>query len=447
MEDIRLHRAQSEVINDLFGPNPDYKMRFEVVVGSRGLGKSYLAAAAALLATAELESMPSSVPNKNVTLICGTHTQVLDVYVPLLNYTFGLDQLSYKHSASQGRWYLPNGSMVTCRSAEAIERLRGTGQYLVIVDEMPTYTIPNASHESAWEAVIAPTITTRWSPERARAVGAPSPGRGLLIASPLYKDYFYELSQKEVVDDRWKTRHYTYRDSPLLDRKEIEQEKRSMDKYRFAREYEASFEDAGARVFFSFERKKHVKVDLEPIEKNETVHVSIDFNVMKNCSAFHVVRGGQIFTFDESEGTANTEELAKLIKSKFPSNKVVCYPDPSGRARKTSSPVGQTDFSILRDSGFEVLARPKAPPIVDSVNAVNRLFENANGEANWFVTPNCSGFIKSMERTVWLENRPDSAMIDKTMDVEHFGDGARYFAEYMFPVQNHVTRAKRGFAF
>jgi hypothetical protein len=444
---IRLHRAQSEVITDLFGPNPDYNMRFEVVVGSRGLGKSYLAGAAVSLAASELESLSEDIPNKNITLICGTHTQVLDIYVPLLNYTFGLDQRSYKHSASQGRWYFPNGSTITCRSAEAIERLRGTGQYLIVGDEMPTWTVPNSSHETAWESVMAPCITTRWSPERARYMGAPSPGRALLIASPLSKDYFYELSQREVIDSRWKTRHYTYRDSPILDSAEIELERRNMDSYRFAREYEASFEDAGARVFHEFDRKLHVKTDIEPFDDTETVHASVDFNVMKNCTAFHAIRGNQIFTLGESQGTANTEELAAYIRARFPKNKVVCYPDPSGKARKTSSPVGQTDFSILRNAGFEVLVRSKAPPIVDSVNAVNRLFKNAAGEVNWYVSHECPGFIKSMERTIWLESRPDSAMIDKTMDVEHFGDGARYLAEYLYPV-NHVTkRTQRGFAF
>lgn len=447
MTEIRLHKAQSEVINDLFGPNGDFKTRFEVVVGSRGLGKSYLGGAAVALAASELETLDESVPNKNITLICGTHTQVLDVYVPLLNYVFGLDQQAIKHSPSVGRWYFRNNTTITCRSAEAVERLRGTGQYLIVGDEMPTWTVPNSSHEQAWEAVLAPCITTRWSPERAKALGAPSPGRALLIASPLYKDYFYELSQRELVDDRWKTRHYTYRDSPLLDSVEIEKEKRSMDRYRFAREYEASFEDAGARVFHEFERKRNLDVNIEPPDETETIHAAIDFNVMKNCTSFHVIRGGQIFTFDESEGTANTEELGQLIKNKFPKNKVLCYPDPSGKARKTSATVGVTDFSILRSYGFEVLVRPKAPPVVDSVNAVNRLFNNAAGEVNWFVDPKCSGFIKSMERTVWLENRPDTATIDKTMDIEHFGDGARYFAEYLFPVNDVVTRSKRGFTF
>jgi hypothetical protein len=361
-----------------------------------------------------------------------------------LNYTYGLDQLASKHSAAVGRWHFPNNTLLTVRSAETFERMRGSGQRFIIGDELPTWEV---DVEDAWQDVMEPCITTRWSPQRSRALGASSPGRALLIASPKFKDYFYELYQREVIDERWKSFHYTYRDSPYLDVTEIERAKRTMDRLRFAREYEASFEDSGARVFYSFDRKQNVLVDIEKPDPAETVHVSIDFNVLINASAFHVIRGGQVFTVGESEGTANTDELARLIRNRYPKNKIICYPDPSGKARKTSSPIGQTDFSILRNAGFEVLARSHAPAIADSVNAVNALFENASGDRNWYVDSECKNFIKSLERTAWLENRPDSAIIDKSMNVEHFSDGARYFAEYLFPV-NHITkRTSRGFTF
>jgi hypothetical protein len=441
---IRLHSKQSEVIDYLYGPTEDYQSRFGVVVASRGFGKTFLASAAAVLEVSELERLDPSVPNKNITIIAPTYTQVQDLYLPVLNYTFGLDQLASRSSNATGRWWFQNNTLLTIRSAETYERLRGSGQKLIISDEMPTWEV---SVENAWEEVLEPCITTRWAPKRARAVGARSPGRALIVSSPKFKDYFYELSQREVVDQRWKTFHYTYRDSPYLDQAEIERAKRTMDPLRFAREYEASFEDSGARVFYCFDRKTHVRTDLEPFDDTEIVHASIDFNVMRNATAFHAIRGGQVFTLGESEGTANTEELATYIKKRFPKNKIVCYPDPSGVARKTSSPVGVTDFSILKNAGFEVLVRSRAPGISDSVNAVNRLFMNAAGDCNWYVDSNCKEFIRSMERTVWLENRPDSAMIDKSGNVEHFSDGARYFAEYRFPV-NHVTnRTKRGFAF
>ena len=118
----------------------------------------------------------------------------------------------------------------------------------------------------------------------------------------------------------------------------------------------------------------------------------------------------------------------------FPRNKIVCYPDPSGRQRRTSAAIGVTDFTILREAGFTVLARQANPGIIDSVAAVNRKLLNAAGEVDFYVSDRCHGLIHSFERTVWLENRPETATIDKTMGVEHYTDGIRYLVEYNWPL-------------
>src|SRR5690606_15881441 len=122
--------------------------------------------------------------------------------------------------------------------------------------------------------------------------------------------------------------------------------KKSIDPLKFAREYEASFDDSGANVFYTFNRDIHVDATLPYFDKNEVVHVAMDFNVMKQCTSFWAIRGDQAHCLDEHEGSANTEELCKVIKAKFPDHKIVVYPDPTGNARKTSAAVGVTDFSI-----------------------------------------------------------------------------------------------------
>jgi hypothetical protein len=52
-----------------------------------------------------------------------------------------------------------------------------------------------------------------------------------------------------------------------------------------------------------------------------------------------------------------------------------------------------------------------------------------------------------MERTKWLDNNQDTATIDKTENMEHYSDGIRYAVEYRYPIQNSVTRVRRGFNF
>lgn len=179
----------------------------------------------------------------------------------------------------------------------------------------------------------------------------------------------------------------------------------------------------------------------------EDVHIAIDFNVGLQCSSVWVTRGGKAYCVDEFKGHPDTETLAISIKTRYPKNRKFAYPDPSGRSRKTSAPVGVTDFRILQQNSIVCLAHNAAPPIVDSVNAVNRRLKTAAGEVHTYIKPNCQGVITSLERTQWVDKNPDTATIDKSEGVEHYSDGIRYMFEYMFPIRSGTKTVHRGFNF
>ena len=44
------------------------------------------------------------------------------------------------------------------------------------------------------------------------------------------------------------------------------------------------------------------------------------------------------------------------IKNRYQGHRIVVFPDPASRQRKTSAG-GMTDLSLLRNAGFEVTAR------------------------------------------------------------------------------------------
>ena len=442
--EIELHPGQSEVINDLF---IDKSIRYPVVNASRGFGKSYLAAVAAMLAVQDLMDMPSDVPNKNVALIAPTYQQAVDIYFPLIAYQLGMIDYADKSSKASGTFWFPNNVQLKLWSYEASERMRGSGQYFVILDEVTSWKGAGMNFKESWESIIQPCITTRWSDSMSSKFNAPSPGRALIISTPKGYDYFYELYNRQDTDNQWKGYHYTYRDSPYLDDDEIERVKQTLDPLKFSREYEASFEDSGNNVFYMFDRKKHIDKTLPYFEEGEDVHCAIDFNVGIQATTFFAVRGGQMHILDEMIGHPDTESLAMAIKAKFPGHRIRAYPDPAGKARKTSAAVGVTDFSILQSAGLGILARPKAPPIVDSVNAVNRKLENANGTVDILVHPKCTNVIQSLERTVWVDNNPNTATICKKEGVEHFSDGIRYAVEYLWPLRAGTKTTTRGFGF
>jgi hypothetical protein len=446
---IQLHAGQSEVFEDIFY---NFACRFAVVCCSRGWGKSYMAAVAAVSAIAELLELRENIPNKTVYIIAPTYDQVTDIYFPLLNYDLGLEQWTIKSSRDLGRFVFPNNVELRLLSYEAVERMRGKGAYFVVWDEVSSCK-KGISPKEAWQGVIQPCIITRWSESRAKVYNARSAGRALIISTPKGYNFFHEMHTYETNDRNWKSYHYDYRDSPYLDVNEIDRIKHTIDPIEFASEYLASFTDSGNNVFYCFDRRKHVRQDVpdflkgNPGEKGEDVYVNIDFNVGIQASSIFAVRGKQMHFIDEMKGHPDTEALAVALSTKYKGHRIYAFPDPSGRARKSSAPVGRTDFSILESYGIKCLAHPKAPPIVDSVAAVNKKLMTAAGDVDIFIHPRCVGVIQSLERTKWVDKNPDTATIDKSEGIEHFSDGIRYGVEYLFPIHAGSKRSVRGFNF
>lgn len=441
---IILHPGQSQVYNDLF---VEKTCRYAVAVCSRGWGKSYFAGVAATTAIFELLELAEWVPNKIVYIIAPTYSQVTDIYYPLLAFELGLAQYSLRASKDLGRFWFPKNVELRLVSYEAVDRLRGTGAYFVVMDEVRDWT-KGSGFQEAWQGIIQPCINTRWSRKRAKQVWAKSPGRALCISTPNGYDFLYDMYNYQEVDKDWKSYHFDYKSSPYLDEEEIEKVKHTIDPLKFNREYKATFEDSGNNVFYCFDRKQHVSPDVPDFEDGEDVHIGIDFNVGLQCSSVFAVRGGQVHFLDEFKGHPDTETLAIAIKTRYPGRKIYVYPDPSGRSRKTSAPVGVTDFTILEKYGLITRAHRKAPPIIDSVNAVNKKLKTASGIIDMYFHPRCEGIIKSVERTAWEEHRnTDLATIDKSEGVEHFSDGVRYAIEFLYPIKpGHKTSAK-GFKF
>ena len=442
---VVLHPGQSTVFKDLF---VNKSARFAVACAARGWGKSFFASVCAMTAVYELMAMDETVPNKNVYIVAPTYDQVRDIYWPILVYALGAEALAIHSRRDLGRFVFPNNVELRLVSFEAVERLRGKGAYFVVGDEISSWK-KGIGAKAAWEGVIQPAIVTRWSKERSAYYGAPSPGRALNISTPKGYNFFQEMYHYEESDDSWKSYHYDYTQSPYIDPDEIERIRHTIDPIEFASEYLASFEDSGNNVFYCFDRKIHVRKDLDDFVLGEDVHAFIDFNVGIMATSIGAIRGNQLHLLDEMMGHPDTENLAIALRARYEEHRVFVYPDPTGNARKTSAPVGRTDFSILREPRFRytLLARKKSPPIVDSVAAVNRKLMTATGDVGMYIHPRCVNTVKSFERTVWVDNNPNTATIDKSGGDEHYSDGVRYGVEWHWPIRTSTTKAIRGFGF
>lgn len=175
---------------------------------------------------------------------------------------------------------------------------------------------------------------------------------------------------------------------------------------------------------------------------------------MKMCATIAVERSSKVYVLDEMIGAPNTEEWCKRIWRKYgQTNPIAVFPDPTGNSNKTSATSGTTDFSIIQNLRNEyewrmqLFAKKASPKIVDSVAAVNKMLMNADGYESIYIHAECINTIKSLERTVWLDNNPNTAIIDKKQDIEHMSDALKYYLDYRFPAVTKVRGVAVGALF
>lgn len=117
--------------------------------------------------------------------------------------------------------------------------------------------------------------------------------------------------------------------------------------------------------------------------------------------------------------------MAEQVKSRYP-QATICYPDATGKARKTSST--KSDHQILIDQGCEIRCQSTNPPVKERVNAFSRLVRDNRITVE---KGKCPELVADCERMVWK-----SGDLDKTSDParSHAFDAASYAIHYKHPL-------------
>ena len=398
----------------------NHPARFKVIAAGRRTGKSHVCCVMAIDQATRME-------NARILMIGPTYGQAREAFWTTLKSLVHPGWLDGLPREADLELRFVNGSRITLKGSDRPDTLRGISPSptRIIMDEFAFWKA------KVWEEVVMPMTA---DPIRKADVIIISTPKG--IGNDFHK--MYEQGQDPNQPD-WMSWQFAAVDVRPDMRDEIVMARNTLDPRTFDQEYAASFLNTGHMVFEQFRRDIHVREDLDPVDKHEPVHICIDFNVTIMAASVFCHRGDQLHFVDEFHGSANTDALVEEIKSRYPGRKIFAYPDASGRARKSSAATGVTDFSILRQAGFAIRSRNKQPPIIDSVNAVNRALMDANGNTRvFFSKKGCPGTIRSMEATQWKEvsnsQDMDNASIDKSMGVEHYSDGVRYAIEYLYPI-------------
>jgi hypothetical protein len=136
---------------------------------------------------------------------------------------------------------------------------------------------------------------------------------------------------------------------------------------------------------------------------------------------------------------SNTDELVDEIRDRYGTKiKIITYPDPASRQRKTSAG-GRTDLSILQNAGFEVKVKHRHPAVRDRINAVNSKLKDSNGKRYIFVSNSCKIVIKGLTRQTYKE---DTNIPNKEDGFDHMNDALGYMIDYIKPLVTQMPSQK-----
>jgi len=384
--------------------------RFKVLISGRRFGKTFLG-------IRELCKSAATKPGSVNWAICPSYRMAKQIW-----------WTSLKKKLSELRWIdvsneaeltikLKNGSMIALKGCDSPDSLRGVGLDFVIFDEFQD------SPKEAWTTVIRPTLSDKQ-------------GKALFTGTPKgVGSWSHELYTKALNEDGWSAFTFTTLEGGNVPPDEIEAARRDLDERTFMAEYCASFLTYSGTVYYNFDYKEHVK-KLDNDDRG-IVHVGLDFNWSPFCASIAQVRGNIVHFFDELHiDGSSTEDVVDELKKRFPYSKIIVYPDPSARARKTAAG-GKTDYSILMNAGFTVKARTFHTPVRDRVNAVNTKLKNSLGERTMFVDPRCKHTIDSLQRLCYQEG---TSIVDKDSGLDHQSDSTGYLIDFLWPLKTRYEQ-------
>lgn len=183
-------------------------------------------------------------------------------------------------------------------------------------------------------------------------------------------------------------------------------------------------------VYPDFDRK--INATNETIQANEALHIGLDFNVTKMSAVIHVLRNDEPHAVMEYTGVFDTPAMIHIIKERHASkgHKIFIYPDASGQSRKSNN-ASESDLSLLKQAGFQIMVNSTNPAVKDRVLAMNKVIN----ERRYKVNPDaCPSLVESLERQAYDKNGEP----DKTSGFDHVIDAAGYMVAYRYPIRSRT---------
>jgi phage terminase large subunit len=387
--------------------------RFRVLVTGRRFGKTTLAI-------------------REVCYVARTPGRVCWIVCPSYRQAKQISWIKLKQILQDLRWVkkineaeltitLKNGSRICLRGADNPDSLRGVGIDFLVMDECADI------EESAWTTVLRPTLSD-------------TKGRAMFIGTPKGMNWFYDLYQRgqNPEEQEWGSHQYTTVEGGWVDQEEIDQAKKDLDLKTYRQEYEATWETYSGVIYYGFNMEHNVK-NFEVPDEQTMFHIGMDFNLDPMSAVVSYLKDDKLYIFDEIQiWSSNTDELVQEIHSRYKNKKLIAYPDPASRQRKTSAG-GKTDLSILQNAGFVCKVPNRHMAVRDRVNSVNSKLCSASGLRGIMIHPKCRNLLNSITKQVYKEG---TSLPDKTQGFDHNMDALGYLISFLYPLTRDVPRTK-----
>jgi len=332
-----------------------------------------------------------------------------------------LDEWGVKYTLNKADAILKidNGSQIIFRSADSPERLVGFEVADAVIDEADTLRIDQA--RTVWAKMLG-RIRER------KPDGAPNTLAA--VSTPEGFSFMYEMWGKEKREGYELIKAPTS-SNPYLPDGYIAQLQATYSSAQLSAYLDGNFVNLNAgSVYHEFDRK--LNATTETINDGDVLHVGLDFNVSNMSAVVHVVRNDTACAVMELTGVFDTPTMARLLKERYPTHKILIYPDASGNARKSNN-ASESDHSILRSYGLQVLVNSRNPFIKDRVLSVNAMIHNL-GIRKYFVNAQyCPMLVESLEKQCYAKTGEP----DKAAGFDHVVDAIGYFVAYRYPLVNN----------
>lgn len=185
-------------------------------------------------------------------------------------------------------------------------------------------------------------------------------------------------------------------------------------------------------VYPNFDRV--LNATFEVIRPSEPLHIGLDFNVTKMSAVVHVLRNDEPHAVMEYTGVFDTPAMVKILTDKYKAqgHSLYIYPDASGQARKSNN-ASESDLSLLKQAGFNVMVNSTNPAIKDRVLAVNSMLNKRRYRIN---PDTCPSLVESFERQAYDKNGEP----DKSSGFDHVIDAAGYMISYRYPIVQRILQ-------